>query len=119
MSMGYYRLGTNENILNKSDFMSPTQRREEYRKRLQKSLGFAGPLPSDAPLFEITPRESRPEPIIAYHEPPRVADTLLTTTALQSPAFSGNVCTNCGAAAMVRTGHCETCQACGETSGCS
>lgn len=31
--------------------------------------------------------------------------------------FSGDVCSNCGSASMVRTGTCLTCQSCGSTSG--
>lgn len=36
---------------------------------------------------------------------------------LAGPRPSGDVCTSCGAAAMVRTGTCLTCQACGTSSG--
>jgi hypothetical protein len=31
--------------------------------------------------------------------------------------FSGDICADCGSAAMVRTGTCQTCQACGSSSG--
>jgi len=33
--------------------------------------------------------------------------------------FTGNTCSNCGSARMVTSGHCETCQDCGTTTGCS
>ena len=38
-------------------------------------------------------------------------------TVARSLGFTGNTCSNCGAFAMVRTGTCETCQACSATSG--
>lgn len=33
--------------------------------------------------------------------------------------FTGNECTHCSSTRMLQTGHCETCQDCGETSACS
>ncbi|MCA0404903.1 MAG: hypothetical protein LCH39_01960 [Proteobacteria bacterium] len=36
-----------------------------------------------------------------------------------APQISGDACRHCGNFALVRTGTCQTCQACGETSGCS
>ena len=36
-----------------------------------------------------------------------------------TPQLSGDACRHCGNFALVRTGTCQTCQACGETSGCS
>lgn len=37
----------------------------------------------------------------------------------QSSAYTGNTCTNCGVAMMIRNGTCELCTNCGHTSGCS
>lgn len=37
----------------------------------------------------------------------------------QGMGFTGNECTHCGSTRMLQTGHCETCQDCGETSACS
>lgn len=34
------------------------------------------------------------------------------------PRFSGDPCTECGAFALVRTGACQTCTACGASGGC-
>jgi hypothetical protein len=36
---------------------------------------------------------------------------------VRSPALSGDMCHSCGNFAMVRTGTCLTCQACGDASG--
>lgn len=33
--------------------------------------------------------------------------------------FTGNLCTFCGSADMIRSGTCELCTRCGETTGCS
>ncbi len=33
--------------------------------------------------------------------------------------FTGSLCSKCGSASMVRSGTCELCRSCGETSGCS
>jgi hypothetical protein len=34
-----------------------------------------------------------------------------------SQQFTGDICADCGSVAMVRTGTCSTCQACGSSSG--
>lgn len=47
-------------------------------------------------------------------------DTAPTLTQAESARDSGssdNACASCGSFAMIRTGTCETCQACGSTSG--
>lgn len=45
------------------------------------------------------------------------APTLTQAESARDSGFSGNTCASCGSFAMVRTGTCETCQACGSTSG--
>lgn len=59
-----------------------------------------------------------------------VSDTLLssgaepakpsmTTHQAKSVGFTGDPCPQCGSMRMVHTGHCNTCQECGSTTGCS
>jgi hypothetical protein len=47
-------------------------------------------------------------------EPPHLSPPLVPAFHSQ---FSGDICADCGSAAMIRTGTCQTCQACGSTSG--
>lgn len=46
-----------------------------------------------------------------------IATPPVVVTAAGAP--TGDACRECGNFALVRTGHCETCQACGATTGCS
>lgn len=43
----------------------------------------------------------------------------LTTHQARSVGFTGNPCPICESMRMVHTGHCDTCQECGNTTGCS
>lgn len=43
--------------------------------------------------------------------------TMLPTP--QQMGFTGTTCTRCNSTRVVRTGHCETCQDCGETTACA
>lgn len=47
-----------------------------------------------------------------------VAEIAAAVTVTAAPALSGDACAHCGAFALVRTGTCTTCQACGESGGC-
>jgi hypothetical protein len=48
----------------------------------------------------------------------RVLDNALRrSTPTFASQFTGEICADCGSVAMVRTGTCSTCQACGSSSG--
>jgi hypothetical protein len=59
-------------------------------------------------------------PTFADLEPVDIGQTLIYEPILQakSQGFTGNECQKCGSMRVVMTGHCETCQDCGETSSC-
>lgn len=41
------------------------------------------------------------------------------TEMAKTMGFTGNICSTCGQAMMVRNGTCEKCTVCGSTTGCS
>ncbi len=43
----------------------------------------------------------------------------LESEAARGQGFTGDECPKCSSMKMVHTGHCNTCQSCGETTGCS
>lgn len=55
--------------------------------------------------------------------PPSVAATVLPTTMSRDEAkakgYTGNTCQDCGSTSMKIAGHCEVCDDCGASSGCS
>lgn len=59
-----------------------------------------------------------PQPV-----PPAMQETMLeprlNRTTAQSIGFTGDQCGVCNSMRMVHTGHCNTCQECGTTTGCS
>jgi hypothetical protein len=89
-----------------------------------RAAGLAGTVLDEIVRREAAPR-AEPAPVDVADPPPtRPAIGFLaghTHAPMRSAAalagFSGEICTNCHAAAMVRTGTCLTCQACGGTSG--
>jgi ribonucleoside-diphosphate reductase alpha chain len=46
-------------------------------------------------------------------------DTLTQREIAQAKGFSGNICTGCGGFNLKQSGHCEVCDDCGTTTGCS
>jgi hypothetical protein len=49
--------------------------------------------------------------------PPKVADTLLADPRAQG--YSGDICTKCQGTRLRWAGHCQVCDDCGTTTGCS
>lgn len=56
-------------------------------------------------------------------DPPHVASTILPTKLSTDQAkqmgYTGNECQTCGSSRMKIAGHCEVCEECGASSGCS
>ena len=61
--------------------------------------------------IEVAPRDPLPA---AHFEP----STSLRDDA-RAKGYTGDTCDNCGSTRMLRTGHCNTWEACGTTTGCS
>ena len=55
----------------------------------------------------------------AFTVPVPVASAGDTRSAAKSAGFTGNVCSVCYSAKMIRAGACETCLDCGSSNGCS
>jgi hypothetical protein len=60
------------------------------------------------------PEADRPALAEWFVRTPGLPNTI--ARAARAPSLSGNACPRCGGV-MVRTGSCETCQSCGESSG--
>lgn len=76
--------------------------------------------PNEPSTREIV--QAQPEAIIPEVRQPTMGfvDLARVNTPPPPPAPRlGDLCNNCGNFAMIRTGKCSTCQACGTTSGCS
>lgn len=68
--------------------------------------------------FERAATDPADEPVIVRKVPsPTAADTMTQGEIARGQGYSGNVCQTCGEFRMKRTGTCETCEACGATSG--
>ena len=57
-------------------------------------------------------------------EPPKVSETMLDDLAgkkieARMQGYSGDICTNCSGVRMKWAGHCQVCEDCGTTTGCS
>jgi len=48
-----------------------------------------------------------------------IAPPRMTHAVARGQGFTGNSCTQCGSMRMQVAGHCEVCQECGTTTGCS
>jgi hypothetical protein len=59
------------------------------------------------------------EPLPPAPVPLDIAQPALTATTAKTIGFTGNSCTQCGSMRMQVAGHCEVCQECGTTTGCS
>lgn len=53
-------------------------------------------------------------------EPPKVSETLLHQEMdFRAQGYSGDICINCQGARLRWAGHCQVCEDCGTTTGCS
>lgn len=95
MSYGFYRLGSSV-----------------IGKKLPPLLNPMLVRPVDV---EVEDKAARPAPLPAEHFEP---GTSLRDDA-RAKGYTGDTCDNCGSTRMLRTGHCNTCEACGTTTGCS
>ena len=68
-------------------------------------------------LQELYERYEKPKDEVIL--PEKLTTKAPTQTTPQNSGFTGNFCSDCGGAKMVRTGTCEMCLDCGSTSGCS
>jgi len=48
-----------------------------------------------------------------------VGPALMSRSTAAQLGYTGDACDNCGSMKMQRTGHCNTCDECGTTTGCS
>lgn len=103
MSYGFYK-------------MAPGSSREDYLRKV------AGNTPISV-LFERTYMvlENLSSDVL---EPPKVSETLLDDmagkkVAARAQGYSGDICTNCSGVRMKWAGHCQVCEDCGSTTGCS
>lgn len=64
-------------------------------------------------------RAALEEADITLRQGARIIERRDAERARPAPQLSGDACMNCGNFSLVRSGTCMTCQACGETTGCS
>lgn len=97
MSYGFYKL-------------PPTATHQDYVRKVASQFHLTEPL-----LEELV--KPNIEPIATVLEPPKVAETMLSIAKQQG--YTGNICQQCSGTRMKMAGHCEVCEDCGESSGCS
>ena len=103
MSYGFYK-------------MSPGSSHEDYLRKVagNTSIGVLFDQPNGV-------LENLPNDVL---EPPKVGETLLDDLsskkhAARAQGYSGDICTNCSGVRMKWAGHCQVCDDCGTTTGCS
>ena len=95
MSYGYFRLGANV----------PGKRLPPILNPMLVAPADLEPEMSTAPRNPVAPIEF--EPGMSARDDAR------------AKGYTGDTCDNCGSTRMLRTGHCNTCESCGTTTGCS
>lgn len=103
MSYGYYK-------------MSPGSSREDYLRKVAGNTPIGVLFDQPNGVLENLPND--------VLEPPKVQETLLDDlsskkTAARAQGYSGDICTNCSGVRMKWAGHCQVCDDCGTTTGCS
>lgn len=99
MSFGFYRLGS-----------ASLERRTAYVASLA-SLGLALGKPEQVAIHGSSNHQA-PKPM-----PPSIDATLLVDP--RTFGYTGNSCQDCGSTKMKIAGHCEICEDCGASTGCS
>ena len=103
MSYGFYK-------------MAPGSSREDYLRKVAVNTPISVLFDQPNGVLENLPND--------VLEPPKVGDTLLDDlsskkTAARAQGYSGDICTNCSGVRMKWAGHCQVCDDCGTTTGCS
>lgn len=127
MSYGFYRIDTREGaeaakrryiaaILGSTGLPHPDSLRHELGQPPASSPNLADTLldgehgsPVPAPVYGATPVYSATPAATPKH----------TAVLARQQGYTGNTCVNCGSARMKVSGHCEVCEDCGTTTGCS
>lgn len=107
MSSGFDRLGANvkgKNLDSALQFVTVRGAR----------LANAAPLPR----IETTPAPAPAADISVTLLDSEKLPVMTRAQAIQS-GFTGDSCDHCGSSRMKNTGHCNTCEECGTTTGCS
>lgn len=102
MSYGFYR-------------MSRTATRADYVEKVARVHNVVIAIGID--VSNPSPRIVEVVDDFQIVEPPHMADTLLSDVRAQG--YSGDLCTTCQGARMRWAGHCQVCEDCGTTTGCS
>jgi ribonucleoside-diphosphate reductase alpha chain len=107
MSFGFYKLGSSN-----ADFAGARTEKAsamgDLMARLYGGFHVGGVAPSGLESNDI---------VVDLAPPPKVEQTLVSSARQQG--FTGNTCLHCSGSRMKRAGHCEVCEDCGETTGCS
>lgn len=94
MSYGFYRLGSHV---------------------AGKVLPSIGPVEGSAVILD--PRPLPAETVIL--SPTDLGPPKMSPAAARQQGYTGNGCVSCGSARLKVSGHCEVCEDCGTTTGCS
>lgn len=109
MSYGFYRMkpgSTHQNFIEKAS------------QRLGVSIAVEVIETTDH-TTELVPIEPDTRTTAHTDEPPKTSETLVGAELARSQGFSGNMCTNCNGFRLKWAGHCQVCEDCGTTTGCS
>lgn len=100
MSFGYYRLGS-----------ATPEKRRAYGEVVALMSG-------SVPLSMLTPHATSPLIADTLLDPP-LPDVAAPKIDPKSFGYTGNSCADCGSTKMKLAGHCEVCEECGSSTGCS
>lgn len=91
-----------------------------YDPEIRQSRGFyRSAVPAHSDTRRSPPSEARSSDV--RPEPPRIVDTLINPNKniARQMGYTGSQCSNCSSVRMKVSGHCEVCEECGTTTGCS
>lgn len=94
-----------------------------YDTELRQSRGFyRGIMPTRSDTRRTPPSGAHDDAMRL--EPLRILDTLInpqppTRDMFKQMGYTGSQCSNCNSSRMKVSGHCEVCEECGTTTGCS
>jgi molybdenum cofactor biosynthesis enzyme MoaA len=108
MSYGFYR-------------MPPHSTHEDFIVKASTRMGVCVAVAVETVEHTTELKPVQPDTITTdnTYEPPKTSETLVGSEVARAQGFSGNMCTNCNGFRLKWAGHCQVCEDCGTTTGCS
>lgn len=114
MSFGYYRVGS------QADRGGAQQRYAAALAADARRLGGEDDEPE--PIGDPPPDKGGPAEVKSAetaHPDTEISSGEMTATQAKQQGYTGDTCDHCGSARMRVSGHCNVCEDCGTTTGCS